>query len=158
MSESIQEMEDRWTLANVARYDANHPKAGQRIVDADPKYAREVFALRTQIEERKQVETPGPQINQQQLDQLNWLQRVRVAKGSDGKPLVLDRTPAGSSFRLNVHRAEQRIGAGESINDLIAGTERDFTAKGITMPAAPLTPIVPVVTLPQAINTNRGPK
>lgn len=77
MSETIQEMENRWTGLMAARYGTGHRQAGERIYEVDGKYAREVTALGVQIAERKAAEGPqGVQINREQLI---WLERAQGA-------------------------------------------------------------------------------
>jgi len=116
MTETIQDMENRWTGLMAARYGAGHPRAGERMTDVDAKYAREVFALGVQISERKAAEAAQPQINQ---DQLAWLEQAQGATDKDGKRLY----QPGSVYQQNLEAARKKVLEGGDIAGLRISTE-----------------------------------
>jgi hypothetical protein len=114
MSESIQEMENRWAGLMAARYGADHPRAGERINDVDAKYAREVFALAVQIDGLKKAAASQPQINHAQLE---WLNQAQGATDKDGKRLY----QPGSKFAENIQAARAKVLEGGDISGLKLG-------------------------------------
>jgi hypothetical protein len=126
MSETIQEMEGRWALAMAARYGDGHRLAGQRIVDVDAVEARKVFALGTQIQERKAAEASRPQIN---IEQLNWLNAAQGAT-KNGKRLY----EPGSQYQRSVDAARKTVLDGGDIAGmrLPAGSEQGPVFAGAT--------------------------
>ena len=129
--ETLKQMQDRHALLMAAR----DPRTNERIFERDKKYAREVFALGVQIEERKAAEAARPQINQQQLEQIAWLNRLRGVRDADGKPLLFDTGPNGRTFRTKLDRAQAAIERGEDITPLITATTNDMAARKLTLPA-----------------------
>lgn len=134
-TESIKEMEDRWHILMSAK----DSHTGERIYDKDPKYRRDVFALRTQIEERKKSEAPGAQIAADQLKQIAWVNRAQGAVGKDGKRLTeaahLNGTKNGNTFVQSLDKARAILSEGKLLAPgYIADSERWIAAQGATMP------------------------
>lgn len=154
-TETLKEMEDRWLVLMAA----TDPKSGERIYARDLKYAREVTALRVQIEDRKAAEPARPQISEQQLKQLAWLDRAMYATDKNGKRRYQEMTPQGTTFRKNITNLRQSVLNGQPLPaSVVENTERDFAEKGITMPdSAPGLQLAAPATV-QSINTSRGPK
>lgn len=123
MSESIQEMENRWALLVSAK----DQRTGVRITDTDAKYARECMALRVQIEERKKAEASGPQINPQQLA---WLNRLAGATDKNGQPLIKPGDPKTAETARRLFNMRIRHANGEDLSAEMAQTEANFTAAG----------------------------
>src|ERR1700677_1853576 len=115
MSESIQELENKWAGLMAARYGAGHPRAGERIYEIDGKYAREVTALAVEIDTRKKAEASRPQINQQHLA---WLELAQGATDKDGKRLY----QPGSKYAENIQSARAKVFSGGDISVNIAAT------------------------------------
>lgn len=169
--ETIESMENRWALLMAARN-----QKGERIHDIDVKYQRECMALRVQIEERKAAEAKRPQISKTQLEQLQWLDRLRGTRDAEGRPLLLDKGQKGTTFRENIYNVQRRLDRGEDISGDIAATERELTAQKLALPAPAvdqsaviqqraanhLGGYMPPATATQlgygSINTNQGPK
>jgi hypothetical protein len=127
---TLKELENEWALKMAAVYKEG-PRAGQRPMDCDPAYARDVTNLRVQIEELKAAEAARPQINH---DQLTWLNRLRATPGGNG-PLLFEMSEKGTKFRANVNAAAERVARGEDISALIANTEADLSKRNIALPA-----------------------
>ena len=131
MSETTQQMEDRWLLL----VSATNPKTGLRVTETDLKYARECHALRVVIEERKAAEASRPQISQTQLDQLAWLDRLQGAKDPSGRRIFDDQSLRGQKFRANVFAMQAKIHAGESLpQEMLDRTAAEIAKQHVTLP------------------------
>lgn len=168
-NETLQQMEHRWHLMMAA----TDSRTGQRITDRDPKYAREAQALRVEIETRRAAEVARPQISQQQIAQLEWLDRAQGATDKSGQRLY----QPGTKWAHNLETVRAKAVAGEDITANIASAERVLAEQGgempITVPRPPtgrgldgnetgykvLIPTVAATpTIAQAINTQRSQK
>jgi hypothetical protein len=116
MSETIQEMENRWAALMAARYGKDHPRSGERITDVDAKYARDVFVLGVQIDGLKKAAQAQPQINQAQLD---WLNQAQGATDKNGRRLY----QPGTVFQKNVDDARKLVLEGGDISGMRVSTE-----------------------------------
>jgi hypothetical protein len=146
-TETIQEMEHRWLML----MEAVDIKSGVRRFERDAKYARDVHALRVQIEERKAAEVSQPKIN---VDMLRWIDRVQGATTKDGKRLAAETSPAGTATRIKLERARAQVLSGQSLSaETIAATEADLKAAGAELPAVDPTPKHYRPLLPPAVDT-----
>jgi len=113
---TITELENQWHLQMAAEYPPGHRFAGQRLFNVDPKYARDVTALRVRIEQMKQAEASAPQISPDQIAQLKWLDRVATARDAEGKQLLFAMTTQGSALRKSLEQARQRVTDGKLLS------------------------------------------
>jgi hypothetical protein len=132
-TETLSEMIGRWEILMAAR----DPKTNERIAERDYRYNQQCIKLRVQIEDRKLAEANSPQISEQQLAQLQWLERARAAHWTDkeGNPTSRVHEPH-SKFAERLDRAQQLVYAGGDISTTIAGTEAEFAKQGVKMPEA----------------------
>lgn len=142
--ETIEQMENAWAIQMAAVY-ADGPRKGQRLYEADPLYMRGVMDLRVRIEEAKAAQASTPKINE---GQLVWLNQAQGATDATGGRLY----QPGSKFSENLQAARVKVLEGGDISGLKLGGPEGVKL-GAAMPAPSLTPAIP-----QAINTNRGPK
>jgi len=115
MSETLRELQDRIYVLRAAM----NARTGQREIDVNPKYKREVYALEVHLAERTKAEAPGPQINHQQLAtmnraDLNLIDRVSAAKNPETGKRLVDENPKQREILYN---ARVQVMAGTPLSE-----------------------------------------
>ncbi len=140
MTETIKEMQDRWTVNMAARYGAGHPRAGERIADVDAKYARDQFELGVRISDLIKAQAAQPRINEQQLQWLNRLQgamtKEKLEQRNAAGEVVVPGEPSkrlyepGSEYQRRLDKLRVRHENGENLSAEMATVEANFTRVG----------------------------
>jgi hypothetical protein len=137
MSETIQEMEGRWTILMAAR----NPQTGKRLYETEAAYHRECEVLRMEIAKQKPPED-RPRISAEQLRQINeqsrWLEQYKGTRTADGRQLYFDVSQEASAFRSKIDKAQKMLAAGTPIDPAwITDAEARITRHKATL-GAPL--------------------